>query len=66
MTNFTRERPGRPGLTAWSRGVVLLFGLGVALPVLGPALGTMPAGVWLILLVGLGLRVALWLQRRWR
>jgi hypothetical protein len=64
LTHFTRERPDHPGLTAWSRGVVLLFGLGVALPVLGTALATMPAGLWIIILLGLGIRAALWLYRR--
>jgi hypothetical protein len=56
-----------PGLTVVNRFILicLVLGLGGA-PIFAHAIRTMPAGVWIILIVGLTLRVALWFWRRRR
>jgi hypothetical protein len=56
-----------PGMTAVNRLVLvcLVLGLGGA-PILGHALATVPAGVVIIVGMGLALRVGLWFWRRRR
>lgn len=66
LTHLTRQRPEHPGLTAWSRGLVLLFGLGVAGPTLWAAVGSMPSGVVFLIMLGLAIRLSVYAWRRFR
>ena len=67
VRKLTDGKHAPPGVTAVSRLVLvcLVLGLGGA-PILGHAIRTMPAVLWVILILGLALRVFLWFWRRHR
>ena len=56
-----------PGVTAVNRLILicLVLGLGGA-SIFSQALATMPAGIWLILIAGIMLRLVLWFWRKRR
>jgi hypothetical protein len=60
------EKHGHVGLAAVARGVVLMFGLGVAGPTLWAALDAMPAAVVFLIVLGLTVRLALYAWKRFR
>jgi uncharacterized membrane protein HdeD (DUF308 family) len=63
---FTSGKHGNRGLTAFSGIMLVMLGLCLAGPKLGHALATIPAGLVVIVGLGLALRLLLWCWRRWR
>lgn len=67
VRRLTDGRHTPPGVTVVNRLILicLVLGFGGA-AIFAHAIRTMPAGLWLILIVGLPLRIALWSWRRRR
>jgi hypothetical protein len=63
---FTSGKHGSRGLTAFSRIMLVMLVLCLAGPILAHALATMPAGLVVIVGLGLALRLVLWCWRRQR
>lgn len=60
----TSGKHGNAGLTVFARLVLIFIVLGFAGPILGHALMTMPAGLVVIIMLGLALRLMLWYFKR--
>jgi hypothetical protein len=63
---LTSGKHGSRGLTTFSRLMLVVLVLCLAGPRLGHALATIPAGLVVIVGLGLTLRLVLWCWRRWR